>query len=391
MTSTGPGLAVMNRRPGGEVTRGLAVPALAFAGLALSFAIPAFGLVNKYQQMILMYVGINIILASSLNLVNGYMGEFSLGSAGFMAVGAYTASLVTVKLLPAALAGSGLPTAMQSAALASWGFPLAVLAGGCMAALFGLVVAFPSFKTRGDYLALVTLAFLMIVKSLIENLDVIGGPRGFLGMKRLTTLPWVYAWTALALLAIRNFVYSRFGRAVLAVREDEIAAELMGVDTRRAKFLAFTLSAFFTGVAGGLFAHLLQFISPRVFDIIKSTDVLIMVYLGGIASIAGSVIGAVLFTVLLEVLRPSAVSWAFGWLPPALFDPLQSHVIAHLNVWRMVVMPLLLVLVMLFRPRGIMGLREWRRLVPLRDREAAGKSAVAPVPKEGRGDLEEVP
>jgi branched-chain amino acid transport system permease protein len=159
---------------------------------------------------------------------------------------------------------------------------------------------------------------------------------------------------------------------VLAVREDEIAAELTGVDTRRAKFLAFTLSAFFSGVAGGLFAHLLQFISPRVFDIIKSTDVLIMVYLGGIASIAGSVVGATLYTVLLEALRPSAVAWALGWLPAALFEPLNRHVIAHLNVWRMVVMPLLLVLVMLYRPRGIMGLRELRWLVPRRDREATG-------------------
>jgi branched-chain amino acid transport system permease protein len=205
-------------------------------------------------------------------------------------------------------------------------------------------------------------------------------------MKRLTTLPWVYAWTVLALLAIRNFVYSRFGRGVLAVREDEIAAELTGVDTRRVKFLAFTLSAFFSGVAGGLFAHLLQFISPRVFDIIKSTDVLIMVYLGGIASIGGSVLGATLYTVLLEVLRPSAVAWAFGWLPPALFEPLNTHVIAHLNVWRMVVMPLLLVLVMLYRPRGIMGLREIRWLVPRRDRQALGQGHPPPAPSpQGRG------
>jgi branched-chain amino acid transport system permease protein len=346
------------------------------AGLALSFAVPAYGWINKYQQMILMYVGINVILAASLNLVNGYMGEFSLGSAGFMAIGAYTASIVTVKLLPAALVPAG--------------FPLAVLAGGVAAALFGLIVAVPSFKTRGDYLALVTLAFLMIVKSGIENLDVIGGPRGFLGMKRLTTLPWVYAWTALTLLAIRNFVHSRFGRAVLAVREDEIAAELMGVDTRRAKFLAFTLSAFFSGVAGGLFAHLLQFISPRVFDIIKSTDVLIMVYLGGIASITGSVIGAALYTLLLEALRPSAVAWALGWLPAALLEPLTEHVIQHLNVWRMVIMPLALVLVMLYWPHGIMGLRELRWLVPRRDRAATGGAAGPPAAAGGppglRGD-----
>ena len=141
------------------------------AGLALSFAIPALRLVNKYQQMILMYVGINIILAASLNLVNGYMGEFSLGSAGFMAVGAYTASFVTVRLLPAALAPRAAPRRSRL------GLPRSPCSpAGSMAALFGLLVAFPSFKTRGDYLALVTLAFLMIVKSAIENLDVIGGP-----------------------------------------------------------------------------------------------------------------------------------------------------------------------------------------------------------------------
>ena len=327
-----------------------------FTGLALSFAIPAYEWLKKYHQMVLMYVGINIILAVSLNLVNGYMGEFSLGSAGFMAIGAYTASWVTVKMLPPELA--------------SMGFPLAVLAGGLVAALFGLVVAIPSFKTRGDYLALVTLAFLMIVKSAIENLDVIGGPRGFLGMKRFTNLPWVYAWTALTLVVCRNFIQSRFGRGMLAVREDEIAAELMGVDTRRAKFLAFTLSAFFSGIAGGLFAHVLQFISPRVFDIIKSTDVLIMVYLGGIASITGSVIGATIYTVLLEALRPSAVLWAFGWLPASILDPLNEHVIQHLNVWRMVIMPLALVLVMIYWPRGLMGLRELRWLIPHRDEAA---------------------
>jgi len=344
--------------------RRLAAPALLAAGLALSFALPALGWVDKYQQMILMYVGINVMLATSLNLVNGYMGEFSLGSAGFMAIGAYTASLVTVKLLPAAAA--------------TWGFPAALLAGGAAAALFGLLVAVPSFRTRGDYLALVTLAFLMIVKSGIENLEVIGGARGFLGMRRLTTLPWVYAWTALTLLAVRNFVYSRFGRGVLAVREDETAAELMGVDTRRVKFLAFTVSAFFTGVAGGLFAHLLQFISPRVFDIIKTTDILIMVYLGGIASLAGSVIGATLYTVLLEALRPSAVAAALGWLPDAVLGPLTEHVISHLNVWRMVIMPLALVLVMIYRPRGIMGLRELGWLVPRRDREALRPGGEAP-------------
>jgi branched-chain amino acid transport system permease protein len=303
-------------------------------GLSFLFSLAAwrFELLDPYVQLILIYVGINIILTVSLNLVNGYMGEFSVGHAGFMAVGAYAASLLTVKLFPAQLAGVL--------------FPLAVLCGGLAAAIVGLVVAFPSFRTRGDYLAIVTLSFGMIVKSVIENINSIGGPRGFLGMEKLTTLPWVLVWTALSVWVIRNLIYSKFGRGVLSIREDEIASNLMSVDTRRVKVLAFVISSFFAGVAGALYAHVLQFITPRAFDIIKSTDILIMVYLGGIGSIAGSIIGATVYTVLLEVLRP-------------------------MGVWRMVFMPLVLVILMLYRPKGIMGLREFSWFVPMRDMLAA--------------------
>jgi branched-chain amino acid transport system permease protein len=249
-------------------------------------------------------------------------------------------------------------------------FPLAVLAGGLAAAFMGLIVAIPSFKVRGDYLAIITLAFLMIVKSVIENIDYIGGPRGIPGIKKLTTLPWVFFWVVVSVWVVRNFVYSKYGRGVLSIREDEIASDLMSVNTRRVKFLAFMTSSFFAGIAGALFAHLLQFISPRVFDIIKTTDILIMVYLGGIASITGSIIGATLYTVLLEILRPSTVAGLLSWLPAMVFDPLNEYFIRHLGVWRMVIMPLLLVLVMLYWPRGIMGLREFRGFIPRRDREA---------------------
>ncbi|MDS4027216.1 MAG: branched-chain amino acid ABC transporter permease [Candidatus Contendobacter sp.] len=332
------------------------LPMLIAVGLALAFAIPEYNLLNKYIQLVMMYVGINIILTVSLNLVNGYMGEFSLAHAGFMAVGAYTAALLTQRVLPVA-DYPGL-------------FPLAVLAGGLMAAVLGLVVAVPSFKVRGDYLAIITLAFLMIVKSVIENIDTIGGPRGIPGIKRLTTLPWVFFWTVVSVWVVRNFVYSKYGRGVLSIREDEIASDLMSVNTRRVKFLAFMVSSFFAGIAGALFAHLLQFISPRVFDIIKTTDVLIMVYLGGIASIGGSILGATVYTVLLELLRPSTVAAMLAWLPAVVFDPLNAHFIQHLGVWRMVIMPLALVLVMLFAPRGIMGLREFRWFIPKRDLDA---------------------
>jgi len=304
------------------------LPVLLGVGFVLSFAIPQFNLVNPYIQLIMMYVGINIILTTSLNLINGYMGEFSVGHAGFMSVGAYIAALLSTRVLPVEWIG--------------WFFPFTVLIAGLGTALVGLVVAIPSFKTRGDYLAIVTLAFLMIVKSVIENIEAIGGPRGIPGIYRLTNLPWTFFWTLVAVWVIRNFIYSNFGRGVLSIREDEIASDLMSVNTRTVKLQAFVLSSFFAGVAGALFAHVLQFISPRVFDIVKSTDMLIMVYLGGIGSIAGSIVGATVYTVLLEVLRP-------------------------LQVWRFVLMPLVLVLLMIYRPRGIMGLREFRWFIPSRD------------------------
>ncbi|MEW6388742.1 MAG: branched-chain amino acid ABC transporter permease, partial [Thermodesulfobacteriota bacterium] len=293
--------------------------------LLLAWLLPASGLLNPYLVMILMYVGINMILTLSLNLVNGYMGEFSVGHAGFMGIGAYVASILTVWVLPGAWA--------------PWLFPGVLVVGGLAAALAGLVVAFPSFKTRGDYLAIVTLAFNMIVKSILENLEVLGGPRGFLGMPRLTTLTWVVAWVLVTLYLCRNLVYSNFGRGLTAIREDEVAANLTSVDTRRLKLYAFCVSAFLAGVAGGLFAHLLQFINPRSFSILKSTDMLVMVYLGGVGSLAGSLLGATIFTILLEALRP-------------------------LGLWRWVVGPLMLVLLMVFRPKGIMGFKEARWLVP---------------------------
>lgn len=305
-----------------------ALPALVLLGFTAALAfeyLPALGL-NGYVRFVLITIGINVILCASLNLVNGYMGEFSVGHAGFMSVGAYAAAILTVKWLPE-FPGS---------------FFFAVLAGGTVAAAVGFLLALLSFKTRGDYLAIITLAFLMIVKSAFENIPYVGGPRGLLGIDRLATLPWTFFWVVITIWVIRNLVYSKFGRAVIAIREDEIAANAMGIRTREAKILAFSVSSFFGGVAGALFAHQLQFINPSSFDIIKSTEILVMVYLGGVASLGGSILGAVLFTILFQVLQP-------------------------LGTWRMVIMPLMLVLLMLFRPRGIMGLRELPWFLPRRE------------------------
>lgn len=297
------------------------------AGFVLAVGAHSFGWLDAYLQLIAIYIGINIILTLSLNLVNGYMGEFSVGHAAFMSVGAYTASLLTVRVFPNA---------------GQLGFAAAILLGGAAAGLAGLLVAIPSFKTRGDYLAIVTLALNIIVKSVIENIDAVGGPRGFMGMDAYTTLPWVFVWTVASVWVMRNFIYSDCGRGAMAVREDEIAAGLMGVNTRRVKIRVFAVSSFFAGVAGGLFAHVLQYINPGAFDILKSTEILAMVYLGGVGSIAGSIAGAAIYTILLEALR-------------------------FMGVWRMAVMPLILVGLMLFRRRGIMGMREFSWFVPAQE------------------------
>lgn len=311
---------------------------LVLVGLALTVVVERLGLLSSYVLQILMYVGINVILTLGLNLVNGYMGEFSVGHAGFMAVGAYMASIVTVWWFR-----------NQVGWLA---FPIATLAGGVAAAATSVVVAFPSFRTRGDYLAIVTLAFNMIVKSLLENIEALGGPRGFLGMNRLTSLASVYVWCVVTVYIVRNFVYSNFGRAVLSIREDEVASNLVSVNTRQTKVLVFVIAAFFAGIAGALFAHLVQFINPRTFAIQKSTDILVMVYLGGIGSILGSILGATAYTVLLELLRP-------------------------LGVWRWVVGPVMLVVLMIGRPTGIMGLREFAGFIPREERARRKKEGTA--------------
>lgn len=302
-----------------------ALPVLIILGFAFCVACEFMPILNAYQKGVLIMLGLNIILCASLNLVNGYMGEFSVGHAGFMALGAYASAVMTIKWLP--------PSFFE--------LPLAVLFGGAFAALIGFFLAVISFNTRGDYLAIITLALLMIVKSAVENIAYLGGPRG-LQPPMLTTLPWTFFFVVLTLWVIRNLVYSKFGRAVIAIREDEIAANAMGVRIREAKVIAFVTSSFFGGVAGALFAQHNLFFDPKSFTIVKSTEILVMVYLGGIASLGGSILGALIFTLLFEALE-------------------------KLGTWRMVVLPLILVLLMLFRPRGIMGMKELLWFLPKRE------------------------
>jgi branched-chain amino acid transport system permease protein len=302
---------------------------------------------DSYTQLVIMFMGINVIMSASLNLINGYMGEFSCGHAGFMAVGAYVTSILSIWFFTS---GSVFGSALLSPGWAVLLFPVLLLAGGLAAALAGLMIAVPSFRTRGDYLAIITLAANYIIKSAIENIQVIGGARGFMGMSRVVNgmeevlqVPWMMIWislfTALAVLLIKRFISSTYGKGVIAIREDEIASEIMGVNTRKIKMIAFMLSSGLAGIAGGLLAHVLGYINPGSFTIMKSTEAMVMVYLGGMGSLSGSVLSAVLFTLILELLRP-------------------------LEVFKWVLVPLLLFFLMLFRPEGLLGHRELPEALP---------------------------
>ena len=305
------------------------------------------GLLGQYAQTFLCTMGIYMILAASLNLVNGYMGEFSCGHAGFMAVGAYTASIVGVILF---VGDEHFGPALLPMSLVPLAFPLILATGFAAAALVGLLVAIPSFKTRGDYLAVITLAAGYIVKSALENIEIVGGPRGFMGMKKVVlaieesfTVPWMLVWifigVVLTIWLLRRFVYSTYGKGVMAIHQDEVAAEIMSVNTNHMKLVAFMLSSGLAGLAGGLYAYLIGFVNPASFTILRSTECLVMVYLGGMGSLTGSILAAGIFTILLEFLKP-------------------------LEQLKWVAIPMLLIVLMQFRPEGLMGNRELSDIFP---------------------------
>ncbi len=326
------------------------------------------GWVDTYMLTVLMLMGINIIFASSLNLVNGYMGEFSCGHGGFMCVGAYVGSVLSVVLFSS---NKIVGDALLPAAFAPWCFPFILLAAGLAAALFGLLVALPSLRTRGDYLAIITIATNYIIISLVENIDIIGGPRGLSGMKRtmnamrdVADIPWMLIWVILGVLfslcVLRRLVGSTYGKGIPAICQNEVAAEIMGVDTMRIKIVAFMVSSALAGIAGALYAHVFGYVNAQAFNILKSTEGLVMVYLGGMASLSGSVLAAVVFTLLVEALR---------FAIPALDGLLHSLSLlpagfALSQVWKWVLIPLMLILLMQFRPEGLLGNRELSDIFP---------------------------
>lgn len=286
---------------------------------------------SPYRMLTLKLTLVAIILTLSLNLINGYMGEFSCSHPGFMALGAYGASSFSIALFTESkLFGPALLTP----AMGVYFFPAGLIFGGIVAAIGALVIAIPSFRTRGDYLAIISLAFTFIVKSLIENLELLGGPRGMAGQPDWAGLPMVFFWTALCVWVINNFVNSTMGKALNAIRDDESAAEAMTVNTRRTKMVAFLFAAFWAGVAGGLFAHVIRFINPGTFGIQRLAEILAMTYFGGLNSVVGSIVGAISLNLLSEMLRP-------------------------LELFKWIIIPLLLILVMIFRPTGLIAFREF--------------------------------
>jgi branched-chain amino acid transport system permease protein len=325
--------------------------------------------IGAYPADILMLIFVNIILAVSLNLINGFTGQFSIGHAGFMAIGAYTSAYTTVyhgQHLERWLAASiGETTAIALV------FLIAILVGALAAAIMGLIVGIPSLRLRGDYLAIVTLGFAEIIRIVILNIDVVGGATGF-SVPGYSNFIWVGGFAVITIIVVRNIVRSDIGRALISIREDELASEAMGINTTRYKVLAFVISSSFAGIAGVLFAHYKKFLHTNDFQFIRSFEIIIMIVLGGMGSITGAVLGAIVITVLPELLRQLPTINLFG----------QTVNFADL---RLVIYALLLIAIMLTRPQGMLGHHEfglnWLKRAQKRPEgdEAVGASKGVPI------------
>ncbi|WP_028972570.1 branched-chain amino acid ABC transporter permease [Spirochaeta cellobiosiphila] len=297
------------------------VSAVFIVGMTLLIQAKVF---NKYTVHIMTTAGINIIVALSINLILGFTGQLALGHAGFMAIGAYTTAVVMMH--------TPIP------------LPLALVLGGLMAGLFGLLIGFPTLRLTGDYLAIVTLGFGEIIRVIMINIpNITGGAAGLKGVPGFTSMVrqnhiygfvWVMVILVLVIALIHNLINSSHGRAIISIREDEIASNSMGVNVFYTKMFSFVLSAFIAGMAGGLFAPLNRYLNPSSFGYQKSVDFIIIVVLGGMGSVTGTVLTGFVLTYLQEALR-------------------------FLKDFRLVIYPLLLIIMMLFRPKGIMGSSEW--------------------------------
>lgn len=275
-------------------------------------------IINRYWQNILILICINMIMATSLNLTVGVLGQINLGHAGFMAIGAYSAGLFLK---------SGLVTGFA-------GFILSLVIGGLAAAIFGVLIGLPVLRLTGDYLAIVTLAFGEIIRVLIENLEFTGGAQGLAGIPTVKNFGNYYFLAVLVITMIFTYASSRHGRAVLSIRDNELAAQACGINITKYKTLAFTLSAVFAGIAGALYAQSIGVLAGNIFNYNKSFDYLVMVVLGGMGSMTGAVFSTIGLTVLPEILKPLAE-------------------------WRMVIYAIILIAVMIYRPQGLLGRKEF--------------------------------
>ncbi len=338
-------MALDDRIARAKFFKSLPAPVVAVAVLT-GIGVLLNNLSNPYTQFVMLLILTNVVLATSLNLVNGFTGQFSLGHAGFMAVGAYTSAWLVMRPELAVL-----PDLLK--------FLMLPIAAGLLAAIAGYVVGLPSLRLKGDYLAIVTLGFGEIIRVALLNSEAVGGARGLYGISSPKAVPALgldefsaqffvaSVWAVITFVVLWRIVHSAKGRAFLSVREDEIAAEAMGINTTQTKVRAFVISAFFAGVGGSLFAHSVKYLNPSTFSFTKSVDIIIMIVLGGMGSFTGSVIAAAIITVL----------------PEMVLRELQQLTGVDL---RMVIYSLLLILFMILRPSGILGTLEapeiWRKL-----------------------------
>lgn len=292
---------------------------LILGSILLTFAVVQalimIGIINSFYEITIAMICINIILAVSLNLVTGFTGQFSLGHAGFMSIGAYVCAIITMQ--------------MNS----TIGFLIGIIAGALAATLVGILIGIPTLRLKGDYLAIATLGMAEIIRVIFLNLEITNGAAGLNGIPRYTNWLWMCFFTVATIVLINNFIKSSHGRACISIREDEIAAESMGINTTKYKVMAFAIGAFFAGVAGGLYASYFYFLKPDLFGFLKSIDILVIVVLGGMGSLTGSVIAAILLAVLTTFLQ-------------------------SFTAVRMILYALLLVIIMIFRPQGLMGTKE---------------------------------
>lgn len=322
---------------------GIIIIALLYVLNAMMSSSGFFGTgIDDYQARLLVFICINVILATSLNLINGFTGQFSIGHAGFMAVGAYSSAYFTVtygRALESTFAALGDTLASSLVLL------IAVVIGAIVAGFMGLIVGIPSLRLKGDYLAIVTLGFAEIIRIVILNIDAVGGATGY-PVPGYANFLWIGIFTVITIVVIHNIVKSDAGRALVSIREDELAAEAMGVNTTRYKVTSFVIGSAFAGIAGVLFAHYNKFLHTNDFQFIRSFEIIIMIVIGGMGSMTGAILGAIIVTLLPELLRN---------LPPI---EVGSTTFQFADL-RLVIFALILILTMILRPQGILGTREF--------------------------------